>query len=84
MTAVITVMTIGVTALFVVLFSWGIRGWLAATLLASTVTLLAAVVVMPWHRGSPYTKVVRETLRYSLPFLPQSCLLGPGRWPTAL
>lgn len=65
--------TVLLTGLFVVAFDWGVRGWLAATVVTNILILIAAVVIVPWRPGVKYDgSLVASALRFSLPLLPQS------------
>lgn len=59
------------TLLFVVVLHDGVRGWLAATVLANATGLAAAAIIVPWHRGITYRgDLVRGAILFGLPFVP--------------
>jgi O-antigen/teichoic acid export membrane protein len=72
-TAVTALLTPALTALFVVGFDQGIRGWFLASLITGIATLAVAMLVVPWHFGGGLRwSVIRVALIFSLPLIPHS------------
>jgi O-antigen/teichoic acid export membrane protein len=72
-TTVSTVATVGLSLLFVVGLEWGVRGWLAAAIVANLLTLGTAVVVMPYRRPRPLDRsLLRHALGFGAPLVPHS------------
>jgi O-antigen/teichoic acid export membrane protein len=70
-TGVTTLATAGFTVLFVVVLDAGVTGWLVATLVANTATLIAAGVLMPWKRSVEFDgRLVRRSVLLGLPLVP--------------
>lgn len=65
------------TVTFVVVLDEGVQGWLIAVLLANAVSLLAALVVIPWRVPRRFRRDdVREAVILSLPLVPHFA----GHW----
>lgn len=64
-TTVATLANSGLSVLMVVGFKWGITGWLSATIIANTATLVVSALVVPFHFPRPFD---RELLRHALGF----------------
>jgi O-antigen/teichoic acid export membrane protein len=73
LTAVTGLGTPLLVSLFVIVFDQGVRGWLVATAIANAAAFLAACAIVPWVPRSTFdATLLRGTLRFSLPFLPQA------------
>jgi O-antigen/teichoic acid export membrane protein len=63
--------TTGLTVILVVALRGGVVGWLVALTLGAGITLIAAMIVVPYRRPRPFDRAsVRDTLRRSLPVMP--------------
>jgi O-antigen/teichoic acid export membrane protein len=61
------------TVLSVVLLRLGVTGWLAASLIASGLTLAAAIYIVPWTRADRFDRDgMRSTLSVAVPMIPHS------------
>jgi len=63
----------GATLVFMLVFHWGVAGWLAGTFLSYAICLAVAIRLVPWPTISRATfelKSVKEALGYGLPLLP--------------
>lgn len=73
LTGVSAVSTTLLTLLLVVVVHGNVTGWLLAATLANACSLLAALVVVPWHRrGSMDWTVVHRSLRFGGSVLPHT------------
>jgi O-antigen/teichoic acid export membrane protein len=69
----LAVVNTGSTLLFMLVFRWGVAGWLAGTLLGYAVCLAAAFRLVPWPAISRSTfdgSYVKEALTYGVPLVP--------------
>jgi O-antigen/teichoic acid export membrane protein len=72
-TTVATLTNVGFSLLFVVELRWGVRGWLAAAIVANVLTLATAVVVVPYRRPQPLDgPLLRHALGFGAPLVPHS------------
>jgi O-antigen/teichoic acid export membrane protein len=68
-----TIANVGLALLFVVGFRWGVRGWLAATIIANLLTLATALIAIPYRRPRPLDRpTLRDALGFGLPLVPHS------------
>ena len=71
MTGVLAVAITGFTLLFVVGFSWGVKGWFLAMLAGNALLLGTALWLVPWHPNrSVDWRLVWGAVAFSLPLLP--------------
>jgi O-antigen/teichoic acid export membrane protein len=72
-TSVSTVANVGLSLFFVVGLRWGVRGWLAAAIVANLLTLGTAIVVIPYRRPRPLDRpLLRHALGFGAPLVPHS------------
>ena len=73
LTCVLAGTTAGMTVLFVVVLRLGVTGWLVAMLAANLISLLAAMLVVPWTTPTFLDrKGLRAALRIGLPLVPHA------------
>jgi len=70
---VLATVNTGATLLFMLVFGWGVAGWLAGTLLGYATCLAVAMWLVPWpwiSRDAFSARAVREALAFGLPLVP--------------
>jgi O-antigen/teichoic acid export membrane protein len=70
---VLAAVNTGATLTFMVVFGWGVAGWLAGTILAFAVCLALALRLVPWPNVSRSTfsgEYVKEALGFGVPLVP--------------
>jgi O-antigen/teichoic acid export membrane protein len=73
LTAVTGTSSAVLSILFVVVFRFGVAGWIAAVLLANVLTLIAGLFVIPWGRVDHYDiPGLRAALKIGLPLVPHA------------
>jgi O-antigen/teichoic acid export membrane protein len=61
------------TVLAVVVLRRGVIGYFAATLIANSLTLVAAIYILPWRLGERFDRIgMRSTLKIALPLIPHA------------
>lgn len=74
--ALMTLITTALTVTFVVWLDWGVTGWLGGTILATLVTWVWTVRILPWPWGFKlHQGHFRELLRVGLPLIPHNLSL---------
>ncbi len=73
LTLILGVSTALLTVLAVVVLHQGVIGYFLATLIANSLTLTAAIFIVPWRRGEDFDRAgMRSTLAVALPLVPHT------------
>lgn len=65
-----TVPMVGFAVLFVVVFHWGVGGWIGSIIVAQLIALACSLFIVPWQRGVPVVrKPIIESIRFGIPMV---------------